>query len=190
MPASAQLFVEAKDTVRRLTSSRDRQKSRSYLTWKWHCRRIDLQRGHSHRTRLGVRGGIGACAPSVDIPRGPGLATQFLTCDKGSLSFATGSSWFDKVPDSERSSLPGLGSPPDVDGLLPEPPPVSLELFSLRSPSLCLPSFGDALLLPAAWSNPSLLFGPMLSGTVSRLCGSVTRMAGIWSVICDSDRYE
>lgn len=53
----------------------------------------------------------------------------------------------------------------------------------------CLPSFGDALLLPAAKSNPSVLFGPTLSGTVSRLCGSVTRMAGIWSAICDIDRY-
>lgn len=73
-----------------------------------------------------------------------------LTCDKGSLSFATGSSWFDKVPDNERSSLPGFGSPPDVDGLLPETPAVSLGFFSLSSSSFCLPSLGDALLLPAA----------------------------------------
>jgi hypothetical protein len=30
----------------------------------------------------------------------------------------------------------------------------------------------------------------MLSGTVSRLCGSVTRMAGIWSAMTDNDAYE
>jgi hypothetical protein len=49
------------------------------------------------------------------------------------LSFATGSSWLDNVPDSERSSFPGVGSPPDVDGLLPEPPPVSLGLHLVTS---------------------------------------------------------
>jgi hypothetical protein len=74
---------------------------------------------------------------------------QFLTCDKGSLSFATGSSWFDKVPDKERSSFPGFGRPPDVDGLLPEPA-VSLGLCSVTAFFLCVPSLGDALLLPAA----------------------------------------